>query len=911
MIKLTELFIKSYPPIKDQTYQFQPGFNLLFGSNEQGKSLTIDAMVKLLLGKASKNFANIDRVPEQPQDYGSYLQLNLSDQQVKRQTKQQANIKLQGDQHLPDLLNISAQDCQNIFVIRNSQLSIGRDLAQEQQFYINLTDRLTGLQTEQIKNLIAIIRDQAQLTAKTNRFQSTQDNQELGDRLQAAQQLLSETSLLSKMLRAATTSPTPDTTKNKNGDMADKVKQINKQVKIKWPQLLEAKLKLEAELSQVEQTIEDLDQARKKHNYQLLKHNWDQLQAVHTKLKPLVETGIEQKALDQWRQWQQEVTQWQQRQQRLEADLEKLKNKQEQVRQEQVQAQQELEQLKQKQLLIKEQAQPQLNQLKQLQQTIAGQKQLRSTWMWFGAGSGLSLIVASLGFALNQHWLLAVIAGLSLILSLASAIKLYLFQQQQAQFNQQLQAVQLDLAQHDYQGETVTELLQQVQSLAEHYQQQATAVKVKETELNQTQGRLDQLQADMTELQQKISNRQQKIQELRNELQLDSISALQNKLEKKRQLTEEQSKYSAVLASKLGQGKSQKRQRGFGQLRRKAGSKLSAHGKRTDDKQIESRLTHWKKQLQQMAANIDELDKFNQSQDRVKSADFSEEKLQQAKQQKKNLQQKLKELQQKLSLLQEKLDEIKDQVNSCLLPETPLQIQGLADLRFAQERLEAFVNQHQRAKDQALATIDILQQIAQEDKQKVADLFGRSNFNHSKQVQKSRQAPDSKQSKHAKPSSGLISSYFQSFTQQRYQQVLFNQQQERIEVVRPDGTRLTPDKLSAGTYDQLYFAIRLGLAHKLLAQGESAIEQSRELKRGGSKGEQHATPQQTGFFILDDPFIKADQQRLRTQLKMLLNLAQQGWQILYFSAKQEVRQALQTVSGDGKLPWHEIAISRT
>ena len=44
--------------------------------------------------------------------------------------------------------------------------------------------------------------------------------------------------------------------------------------------------------------------------------------------------------------------------------------------------------------------------------------------------------------------------------------------------------------------------------------------------------------------------------------------------------------------------------------------------------------------------------------------------------------------------------------------------------------------------------------------------------------------------------------------------------------------------------------------------------------------------------ILDDPFVKADDERLGRMMEMLRRLVAEGWQILYFSAKDEVRQAL-------------------
>ena len=79
---------------------------------------------------------------------------------------------------------------------------------------------------------------------------------------------------------------------------------------------------------------------------------------------------------------------------------------------------------------------------------------------------------------------------------------------------------------------------------------------------------------------------------------------------------------------------------------------------------------------------------------------------------------------------------------------------------------------------------------------------------------------------------------------------------------------LEGSRLSGGAADQLYFAIRLALGKRLLGGG-------------------------TGFFILDDPFVKADPFRLTTLLGMLEQIVSQGWQVLYFSAKGEVKAALQ------------------
>ncbi|GAH45147.1 unnamed protein product [marine sediment metagenome] len=70
-------------------------------------------------------------------------------------------------------------------------------------------------------------------------------------------------------------------------------------------------------------------------------------------------------------------------------------------------------------------------------------------------------------------------------------------------------------------------------------------------------------------------------------------------------------------------------------------------------------------------------------------------------------------------------------------------------------------------------------------------------------------------------------------------------------------------QLSGGALDQLNFAIRLALGEKLLQENP-------------------------GFFILDDPFIKSDSMRLKNQTALLRTISQLGWQILYFTCKDEI-----------------------
>ncbi|MCD6370570.1 MAG: hypothetical protein J7L63_03640, partial [Thermoplasmata archaeon] len=97
-----------------------------------------------------------------------------------------------------------------------------------------------------------------------------------------------------------------------------------------------------------------------------------------------------------------------------------------------------------------------------------------------------------------------------------------------------------------------------------------------------------------------------------------------------------------------------------------------------------------------------------------------------------------------------------------------------------------------------------------------------------------------------------------------YVDVTYDSDAQIIKVKRNDGLELSVNQLSGGAWDQLYFAIRLSLAERILDE--------------------------KGFFILDDPFIKADPDRLKELFEILKDLSQEGWQIIYLSSKGEVKE---------------------
>jgi len=173
-MRIEEFQITHYGPLPDRGKISLEDFNLIYGVNETGKTLTLEALTKLLLGKNIKDFKNINRVD---QEVDGYIILEAQGEQKKLGRKI----------HLDDIVPITVSECRNIFIIRNSDLSI----EPESSFYTEITNRLTGLQTNRIKNLKEKILEITALTPGGD-FSNRKEDGHLKIRMEDAGKLLED-----------------------------------------------------------------------------------------------------------------------------------------------------------------------------------------------------------------------------------------------------------------------------------------------------------------------------------------------------------------------------------------------------------------------------------------------------------------------------------------------------------------------------------------------------------------------------------------------------------------------------------------------------------------------------------------------------------------------------------------------
>lgn len=146
-MKIKKIHITKYGPISGLDLDIGPGLQVISGKNEAGKTLTIDAVVKMLLQGKTRDFGDVDRVDEDPEGFILFEDSDGAEQKV--------NIK----NGLAKYMDLGGLDLRNIFIIRDSDLSL-RD---ECGYYKNITDKLTGLQLEKIDTVMTLIKDHGRL----------------------------------------------------------------------------------------------------------------------------------------------------------------------------------------------------------------------------------------------------------------------------------------------------------------------------------------------------------------------------------------------------------------------------------------------------------------------------------------------------------------------------------------------------------------------------------------------------------------------------------------------------------------------------------------------------------------------------------------------------------------------------
>ncbi len=760
-MKIKGFSITRYGPLSKMEQISLGNFNLFFGRNEEGKTLTIDALVKMLLRKNIGDFTHIDRVEENPEGYVI----------IENEEKEEIKLPEKGD--LTKLADLTSSESRNIFIIRNSDLSI----AAESEFYTNVTDRLTGLKTRQILSIKKKLQELGKLT-RADSTASLSDNQEFGkikSRLDRAAGLIEEINTLE-----------------------DEVKEEG------FDRLEEESIRVKEEKAHIRQKIEEFEEAGKREKYEKGKEALKALKQAFRKSKDLEVYNQEDSQL--WRDNERDIKANEKEKEQLLVELNKKENKFQKTSKNLKQREQQFHIFKERKKELDNEVKPEIKNY----QTKKGELVLKETKNKFltflVAFSSILLGISLLGIIIKPgllFYLLAILFSISFVVS--SIFKLQL-KKEKGSLAQLFERIKLSLSPFGLRTNDIEGVLFHIQKFEDQYSKKAGQLEEVRGEKKLLQSEMEKLKQErITEIEDRIKNTHRKIEDVKFKIREESLT-----------------KYSQKLRLKLKCEKLAREQESF--LKALLGEK---------GKSLQENISHWDEELK-------ELEEYK---DKARHVKYNEKSIAELKEKGKLLEEELKKIESTMSHFQKELAEIERRVNEILggeLEEDYLYCKTSIDLEAIENKLQESIDENETNKDDVLEVMRIFEEIQREEKEKVSQLFGEES---------------------------PVSYHFKEITDGLYQKVIFNQERGKIEVERKDGLILDAEKLSGGAYDQLYLSIRLALGEKLLKKKK-------------------------GFFIMDDPFVKASPDRLKRQMKVLKRISSSGWQIIYFTAKGEVKEAL-------------------
>ncbi|MDZ7859728.1 MAG: hypothetical protein U5O15_03510 [Candidatus Krumholzibacteriota bacterium] len=772
-MKIKEFSITHYGPLADRGRTVLGDFNLLWGGNEYGKTLTIDALVKMLLGgKKAGCFEMINRVEEIPEGY-----LILDNNNVE--------VKLPEAGTLTDNADLSVSECRNIFVVRNSDLSIAADPKDESDFYTSVTDRLTGLRTGEISRIMKNLEDIGKITP-TGIFKDV-EGEKLKTRINSAEKLIEEINVLSDQI-------------DEEG----------------FDEFEQESARLNREIARIDEEIQSLEYAREREKYRKAKEALEELKKALLKKRDFGIFNEDDRQL--WRDCEREIQDCAGKKEKLSVELTEIREELKEIAEKLEEKEREFKILDDRKKTLDYDIRPQLEDYKSSHKKLEKKKKKNSFISGIMIISAILLALSMAGIIFSSKSLFYISAALFFIPLLTAVIVKGQIARGEGRLTEKFESSRIALSQFGLDAGDLFGVIEKIRQFDEEYRGKNDKLHQIRRKKENLESRFDNLDKKrIPEVENEIKAAEREITRLKTESKEESFESYKRKLELKYEL---------------------------GRLIEKEKNILSTQFDRKGD-ELEENILYWEKETAGL----------KRYRDKAAGKEYNESYRVELKEKKKILGDKHEEINNKMKNILGKLGDVQRRANNILINRHDhLLCSTSVDLRAVKDKLREFMATRKDTKENVMEIIKIFEEIEREEKEKVSELFGKES---------------------------LISEFFAEITGGFYKEVIYNRETDNIEVRREDGRILEAVKLSGGAYDQLYFSVRLALGEKLLKD-----------KRG--------------FFIMDDPFIKADPERLQRQMETLKNIARRGWQIIYFSSKGEVKSVLEKDIRKGAVKYIEI-----
>jgi len=507
-MRIKELRVHRYGPLADVQLPDLGDFTLIFGENESGKTLLLDAILRFLLpGKRERQlFPQLDRVEHDPDGFIDILHGDKV-------------FRFPDEGSLADLLGIHASDLRNVFVVRASDLHI--EERGDGAYYDEITDRLVGIHRESLSRIKKQLLNIGRLTP-SGKLSNAQGQDKIASKLKAAKGLIAN------------------------------IETINQQVADIDLVALEAKL-LEAEerKDELEREFELLHQAKNRQEYEEGTRSLQHMEDCIRQIEAL--PAIEQEHYDAWRDVEKTIQDASQDLQDAENDLAKSEGELESAEERLREAEDHLH--------VLQRQEPEMEDLKRRaeehgQRMVAASKrsslvgQLPRILMLLALLTSLAFLGIIVGPQRTFLEIAAVILGVFFAIS---AIGLLIHQAREGRLRGEWKKLRMDAATAGIEADDLEILLKAIGSfeheLSRAQEQRNEAEANKRTAAIRLQDRKDQIK----KLRKKVESAQSSLQELRNQLGLTSFADLEKARGKLETLQIEQERALASLAAKFGE----------------------------------------------------------------------------------------------------------------------------------------------------------------------------------------------------------------------------------------------------------------------------------------------------------------------------------------------------------------------
>ncbi len=750
-MKIEEFAIRDYGPLPDRGKISLNNFNLFFGKNESGKTLIIDALIKLFLGQNISQFEQINRVDEKPEGYVSLLDDNNQ------------KIKLKGKKLLTNILDLSASEFCNLFIIRDSDLSMYK----EEDFYNNITDRLLGLRINDIKKINQELLDIGRLTP-SGKFRNIKE-EKFEDRMKNAKSCINNIKTLIIKIQ---------------DENLDELEEIT----VKFSERIE-NLKVE---------MENYENARKREKYEQGIEALNKLIEMKDQLDNL--SIFNDNDIQKWRNYENEIKIYN----------DNINNLKTTLKQNQEQLNEVMEEIKEKKNNLKipekikrtldEDIKPEIRNYEVKKGELAGQAVINKFFNYLWIVSAFLFAIFLIFGLTNSLFLFNFLAIFFALLTVGTLIIFkFPYIRKKSHSAGFIGRINLRLQKIGLECESYEDISNKIFNFERDYE-------IKSEELNRLLILKEKLEDNVNNT---LSN---KIPENENKIKLNENLINNLKIRSKVETIQD---YEEKFTLKKEFEKIFEQQ------------KIILNNFTVKGSNIEENIAYWKNEIKRLEKYKEEAIDIIYSEETVT---FLKENLEQ-------LENQLNETKSKYNELKNNLLEVERKVNNILqTTEDYIYCTTTNDLDKVKEKLNIFVKENEERSKDILEICKIFEEIEIKEKEKISKLLSKKSS---------------------------VFEYFKEITDGLYEEVIFNMDTGETKVKRKDNEFIDIKFLSGGALDQLYFSIRLALAEKVLKNN-------------------------TGFLILDDPFIKSDPERLIRQIELLKRISKLGWQILYFTSKNEI-----------------------